>query len=336
MSSLEPKHPTVRLFVRISVVALVIGCVVAAIVAEGDRISSINWRFSPGWLAFCLICLIAFEMCHIEIWRFMMRSLGGEIEPRRARAIWSTTLLARYVPTSMLMALGRVALAEREGVSKRITLASIVYELALTVITSLAMSVYLVLKLDWFDAHEYLRWLTIAIPLVGLVCLHPAIFHRVADAVFKRMGRDPLPLSLGFGKVLVFALAYFVSFIIAGCSVWAMAHVLHPLGPDDTAAAIASYGLGYIAGVIAFVIPGSLGAREAGIALGLSLVVPGPVAVATAIAVRLLQMGVEVLYAVVTPLLARRGPAARRRASRRKRADAEVAAAGEVQAPPTS
>ncbi|MEA2459734.1 MAG: glycosyltransferase 2 family protein [Thermoleophilaceae bacterium] len=309
MSSLEPKHPAVRLAVRIAVVVLVVGSLAGAIVAESGRIASIDWRFSPGWLGLCLLSLLAFQLLHIEIWRLMLRSLGGQIEPRRARAIWSATLLARYVPTSMLMAVGRVALSEREGVSKRVTLASVVYEFALTFITALALAVYLVLKLDWFDAHQFVRYLAIALPVAGLVCLHPAIFHRVADFIFKRMGRDPLPLSLGFGRVLEFAAMYIVSFIVAGCSVLAMAHALHPLGAGDSAAAIASYGLGYVAGVLAFVIPGSLGAREAGVALGLSAVLPGAVAVAVAIAVRLLQMGVEVLYAVVTPLIARRGRA---------------------------
>jgi uncharacterized membrane protein YbhN (UPF0104 family) len=309
MSSLEPKHPAVRLAVRIAVVVLVVGSLAGAIVAESGRIASIDWRFSPGWLGLCLLSLLAFQLLHIEIWRLMLRSLGGQIEPRRARAIWSATLLARYVPTSMLMAVGRVALSEREGVSKRVTLASVVYEFALTFITALALAVYLVLKLDWFDAHQFVRYLAIALPVAGLVCLHPAIFHRVADFIFKRMGRDPLPLSLGFGRVLEFAAMYVVSFIVAGCSVLAMAHALHPLGAGDSASAIASYGLGYVAGVLAFVIPGSLGAREAGVALGLSAVLPGAVAVAVAIAVRLLQMGVEVLYAVVTPLIARRGRA---------------------------
>jgi uncharacterized membrane protein YbhN (UPF0104 family) len=238
----------------------------------------------------------------------MLRALGGEVEPRRGRAIWSATLLARYVPTSMLMAVSRVALAEGEGVAKRVTLASLAYEFALTFITSLGLAVYVVLQLPWFEQHEYLRWLALALPIVGLISLHPAIFHRVADHGLKRMGRDPLPLSLGFGQVLGLAILYAGSYLVAGFSVLAMAHVLYPLGPGDNFAAIASYGLGYVAGVIAFVIPGSLGAREAGIALGLSLVMPAAVAVAVAIAVRVLQMGVEVLFAVVTPLLARRAP----------------------------
>lgn len=307
MSSLEPKHPGLRLALRIGLVLLVLGSVAAAIAAESGQVASIDWHFSPGWLALCLVSLLAFQLLHIEAWRLILRALGGEVEPRRARAIWSTTLLARYVPTSMLMAVGRVALCEREGVSKRVTLASVVYEFAFTVITALALAVYLVLELSWFDSHELLRYLAIAVPLAGLACLHPAIFHRVADHLFKRLGREPLPLSLGFGRVLEFAALYLVSFVVAGCAVLAMAHALHPLSAADSAFAIASYGLGYVAGVIAFVIPGSLGAREAGVALGLSAVLPGAVAVAVAIAVRLLQMGVEVLYAVVTPLLARRG-----------------------------
>jgi hypothetical protein len=306
ISSLEPKHPGVRTAVRVAIVVLVVGSVVAAVAAESGRIGSIDWHFSPGWLALCLLSLLAFQLCHIEIWRLMLHALGGDVEPRRARAVWSTTLLARYVPTSMLMAVGRVSLCEREGVSKRVTLASVVYEFALTFIAALALASYLVIRLDWFDHHELLRYVALALPIIGLVCLHPALFHRCADWLFGRLGRDPLPLSLGFGRVLEFAAMYLVSFIVAGCAVLAMAHTLHPVSASDTAAVVASYGLGYVAGVLAFVIPGSLGAREAGIALGLSAVMPTTVAVAVAVAVRLLQMGVEGLYAVVTPLLARR------------------------------
>jgi hypothetical protein len=314
VSSLEPKHPIARLALRVGLVALIAACIVLAIVKESSRIGAIEWRFQPLWLALCLAALLAFQLCHIEIWRFMLRALGGTIEPRRARSIWSATLLARYVPTSALMAVGRVALSEREGVPKRVTLASVAYEFALTFIASLALCAWLLWRLPALDAHAWVRWLGTALPIAGIVCLHPAIFHRVTDMALKRAGRPPLPLSLPFGRVIEFLVMYVVSFVIAGVSVLAMAHALHPLAASDTYAAIASYGLGYVAGVIAFVIPGSLGAREAGVALGLSAVLPGPVAVAVAIAVRLLQMGVEVLYAAVTPLLARRRSSAVARA----------------------
>jgi glycosyltransferase 2 family protein len=308
-SSLEPKHPALRLALRVGVAALVVACVVLAITQEAGHIADIHWRFQPAWLALCLAALVLFEFLHIELWRLVLRVLGGEIEPRRARAIWSTTLLARYVPTSALMAVGRVALSEREGVPKRVTLASVVYELAFTLIGALALCVYLVWRLPALDDHQVARWAA-TIALVGaVVALHPAIFHRVADYAFKRMRRAPLPLSIPFGRVVELSVAYVVSFVVAGVAVLAMAQALHGLDAADTYTAIASYGLGYVAGVIAFVIPGSLGAREAGVALGLSAALPWTVAVAVAIAVRLLQMGVELAYAAVTPVIARRAPA---------------------------
>lgn len=305
-SSFEPKHPGLRLALRVGVVAVVIACVAFAIAKEAGRIGEIDWRFEPGWLALCIAALLLFQFLHIELWRLILRVMGVHIEPRRARAIWSTTLLARYVPTSALMAVGRVALSEREGVPKRVTLASVVYELAFTVFSALVLCAYLLWRLPALDDHEWVRWLATGATIVGIASLHPAIFHRVADHAFRRMGRSPLPLSIPFGRVLELTVMYVVSFVVAGVSVLAMAQALHGLPAGDTYTAIASYGLGYVAGVVAFVIPGSLGAREAGVALGLSAALPWTVAVAVAIAVRLLQMGVELSWAGVTPVIARR------------------------------
>jgi hypothetical protein len=312
VSSLEPKHPGLRMALRIVVVVLVLASLGIAIASEADRIDEIDWRFSPGWLGLCLVALIAFEATHIELWRLIMHWLGQDIRAPRARAIWSTTLLARYVPTSALMAVGRVALAEREGVPKRTTLASVAYELAFTVVSSLALCAYLLWRLPALDDHQWVRWLATAVPIVGVLTLHPGFFHRIADAALIRMGKAPLPLSLDFRRVFELSVLYVGSFLVAGVAVLGMSHALtNNLDAGDTYAVIASYALGYIAGVIAFVIPGSLGAREAGLALGLSAVMPATLAIAVAIALRLIQMGVEVLYAVVAPLIARSADAGR-------------------------
>ena len=312
VSSLEPKHPGLRLALRVVVVLLVLGSLGIAIASEADRIDEIDWSFSPGWLALCLVALIAFEATHIELWRLIMHWLGEDIPAPRARSIWSTTLLARYVPTSALMAVGRVALAEREGVPKRITLASVAYELAFTIVSSLALCAYLLWRLPALDDHNWVRWLATAVPIFGVLALHPGFFHRITDAALKKMGKAPLPLSLGFRKVFELSVLYIGSFLVAGVAVLGMSHALtNTIDAGDTYAVLASYALGYIAGVIAFVIPGSLGAREAGLALGLTAVMPATVAIAVAIALRLFQMGVEVLYAVVMPMIARSADAGR-------------------------
>jgi hypothetical protein len=66
------------------------------------------------------------------------------------------------------------------------------------------------------------------------------------------MGRPPLPLSLGFGRVIEMTVLYTISFVVAGIAVWGMTQALYDLPAEDTYAAIASYALGYVVGVIGF------------------------------------------------------------------------------------
>jgi len=229
----------------------VAACLDFALASQRSSLPDIEWRFQPGWLALSVPCLLAFQWMHIELWRGMLHSLGGTLPRWKAWSIWSTTLLARYVPTSALMAVGRIALSQREGVSKRVCTASVAYEVAFTFIAAVAVSTYLVLTLPAFEEHS-LRWLVLAVP-------------------------------------------------VAGVAVLAMTHALHEVPADETAVLVASYSLGFAAGVIAFVLPGALGAREAGVAVAVATAVPAAVALAVALVVRLVQIGVELLYAGVMP-----------------------------------
>lgn len=286
---------------------LVAGCLAFALATQWSKLPDIAWRFRPGWLALSLVGLVAFQWMHIELWRGMLHSLGGTLSPWKGRSIWSTTLLARYVPTSALMAVGRIALSEREGVPKRVSTASVVYEVAFTFTAAVAVSTYLVLTLPAFEEHT-LRWLVLIIPVAGLLVLHPRFFHALVDRVLRRFGREPLPISLAFPSVLAFFALFVVSFLVAGISVLAMTHALYDVPASDTTVLVASYSLGFAAGVIGFVLPGALGAREAGVAVAVAAVVPTAVALAVALVVRLVQVGVELLFAAVMPVIARRRP----------------------------
>ncbi len=116
----------------VAVAVVVAACLGFALASQWSSPPDIEWRFRPGWLALSLLCLLAFQWLHIELWRGMLHSLGGTLPRWKARSIWSTTLLARYVPTSALMAVGRIALSQREGVPRRISTASVLYEVAFT------------------------------------------------------------------------------------------------------------------------------------------------------------------------------------------------------------
>jgi uncharacterized membrane protein YbhN (UPF0104 family) len=69
---------------------------------------------------------------------------------------------------------------------------------------------------------------------------------------------------------------------------------------------VAAYSVGFAASLVAFILPGGLGARETALAAALAPALPFTVAIAVAVAVRLVQMAVEVAFAFVTPVLAKR------------------------------
>jgi hypothetical protein len=151
-----------------------------------------------------------------------------------------------------------------------------------------------------------LRWLAVAIPVIVLIALDPAVFHRLADATLRRLGRPTLPFSLSRREVLWLTFLFVLSFLVAGVAVYSFAQAIHGVDADDVGTVFGAYSVGFAASVIAFVLPGGLGAREGAMAAALAPALPFTVGLAVAVGVRLLQMAVEVLYAAVTPLVARR------------------------------
>jgi hypothetical protein len=190
-------------------------------------------------------------------------------------------------------------------VPKRVCGASIVYELGFTFGGAAALGAYFVVSLPSLQ-DQPVRWLALAAPVLSLVALDPAIFHRIADAALTRLGRATLPLSLSRPQVLGFFSAFVASFLIAGFAVYAFAEAIHGVSGNDIPTTIGAYSVGFAASVVAFVLPGGLGAREGAMAAALSPVLPLGAALAVAVGIRLAQMIVEVLYATVTPVLARR------------------------------
>ncbi len=286
------------------VVAVAVGLALA-IASQWSKLPDVQWRFEPAWLAAAVLALIAFQWVHAQLWVSMIHALGTPIPSLRGIAVWSITLLGRYVPTNVALAAGRMALAEREGVPKRVCAASLVYELSFTFAGAAIVGAYFVVTLPDLEGVPA-RWAVLAIPAVTLVLLDPAVFHRLADATLRRLGRATLPISLSRAQVGWFTLLFSGSFLVAGFAVYAFAEALHGVPTGDAGTAVGAYSVGFAASVIAFLLPGGLGAREAAMTAALSPILPVTVALAVAVAVRLAQMAVEVLYAVGTPLLARR------------------------------
>ena len=303
--SREPAHPRARWALRVGLVLVVAIFVALAVGGQWSRLPDFPWRLEPAWIGLAVLGFAVLLALHAEGWRQILIGMGHRLPSPLTRAIWAKSILARYVPTNALLVVTRVTLTGREGVPQRIALASIVYELSMQVAAALTVGAYFVVELDALREVPA-RFLVVLVPVVAVIGLHPVIFHRIVDWVFARLGREALPLSLSFARVLAITALYAVSFLVAGAAVGAFSQGLYPIDPAGILALLASWSVGFGLAVVAFFSPAGLGAREAGLATALAAAMPTEVAVALAVLIRILVTSVELVFAGVSTLWARR------------------------------
>lgn len=304
-------RPRMKLAIELAVVALVVAFLAIFLATQWSALPDYDWRFEPGWLAVSAIAVAGFYMASAQVWLGLVAALGEQLDGTAGRAIYGKSLVARYVPTSALALVGRVVLAEREGVSKRVTLASVAYELGCSLTAAVAVGSYFVVTLPALEGSPA-RWAILAVVPLALAGLHPRVFRPLADRALRMLGREPLPAALPFGKVLLFVLLISLLWSMIGFGLYAFAAALHPLDLADLPFVAASYAVGFCVAVLTFIVPAGLGSRDAALAAGLDVVVPGSVAIAIAVAFRIFQTSVELLWVGAVTWHARRRSRAQR------------------------
>ena len=306
LGDVRPTHPAARFALQWGIAGLIFSFLVWFVVRQWSKLPDFDWRFSPGWLALSAAAVAGFYFLQSEYWRVILHALGQDIPSRPGRAIWGKSILARYVPTNALMVVGRVVMAERQGVSKRVCLASIVYELVLGFGTAVIVGAYFVIKLPSLQ-DQPARWAILAVIPIVLTVLHPRVFGPLANFGLRKLGREPLPQTLPFGRVLEIAVLYMISWGMIGLGVFAFASALQSIDLSDFPYIAAAYPVAFCVAVLTFVVPSGLGTRDAALATAMTAALTGTVATAIAVGFRIFQTAIELLYVAVVVGLGRRG-----------------------------
>jgi len=283
-----------------------------SVISQVGDIKDFDWRFSPGWLAASIACLLIFQLMHAALWTGLVRATGGDLPLGAGVRIFSVSLLTRYVPTQILMAVTRLSMLASRGVPRSIAAASLAYEFPLAVGSSFALSVAFLIDLPELEHHEW-RWLVLLAPVALLSLLHPRVVDAIESRLSARLKVESDHLTLPLVRLVPFVAGYVTSFAVAGLGVYAFARSVYP-GAHLDLRVLTSYAIGYSAAVLAFFIPGGLGARDGATATALAAVMPSQVAIATAVGIRLAQTLIELAYAATTELLHRRRARLRRSA----------------------
>jgi hypothetical protein len=305
IGDVQPKSPVAKFALQWGLAGLIFGFLIFFVVKQWNKLPDFDWRFSPGWLALSGLAVAAFYFVQSEYWRVILHSLGEDIPARPGRSIWGKSILARYVPTNALMVVGRVVMSERYGVTKRVCLASVVYELVLGFGTAVMVGAYFVIKLPSLQ-DQPARWAIIALVPIVLTVLHPRVFGPLANYGLRKLGREPLPKTLPFARVLQMAVLYLISWAIIGLGVFAFASALQSIDASDFPYIAAAYPVAFCVAVLTFIVPSGLGTRDAALATAMTAVLTGTVATAIAVAFRIFQTAIELLYVATVVAIGKR------------------------------
>jgi glycosyltransferase 2 family protein len=225
----------------------------------------------PGWLALSAGLYLLGLGGSVWFWFHLLRTFGERPDgPATVRAYYIGHL-GKYVPGKGWAVLLRGNLLRGPGVRLGVAILTAFYEV-LTMMASAALVAAVLFAVQPPDAASGLALhpVLVGVLLLGMmgIPLLPAVFNRLVGRLAARFQTiESYRLPRLRGTTLLWGLAATgCGWVVLGASLWATVQAAvpepEPLTPATWARYTAMVGLSYVAGFLAFILPGGVGVRE--------------------------------------------------------------------------
>ncbi len=287
---------------QIALIAAIVYFLVTYLARSWGSVRQYEWSFAPAWMALSAVAFLIFYLMQGIAWWLVLRGFALRVGLAVSLSTWGKSIVARYVPGSVFMFVGRAWLSHRHGLPVDRVSAAMVYEQALGLCSALVTVAAL------FPFWEYEKRATalslLAVP-VFVALLHPRVFLPLARWGLRLLRRPPLEATLGFGRVLALLVFFVASWFVAGVGAWSLARAVADPGAGALPFVTVAYAFAYVAGMAAFIFPSGIGVREAVLTASLARRLPGGVALAWALLLRLWVTAVELVFVGLVVLIER-------------------------------
>lgn len=303
-----PRSRRVRLALQLGLALLIFGFLVLTVINQWSEIQSEGVHFRVGWLIPGIVILPIYFAISALGWDLTLRFMGHRLGVGRAQVAWGQPLLARYVPGSVLYVLGRVLLSERAGVPRRITIASIVYEQAISATSAVVVAAYFIIKHPDLQGDTW-RWGVLLLIPLAIAILHPKVFGPLANRGLRALGREPLPEVISLRGVIALIVFYSLNWVVVAVGIYCIARSVTNIPFEDLLLVGSAQAIGYFAALVTLVAPAGLGVRDAAFAWAVKAALPTKsfaLGSLIAIAVRGVMTVGEVIYVGAVTALGKR------------------------------
>ena len=219
---------------------------------------------------------------------------------------------AKYLPGGVWGYLGRVYLYKKEGMSAGDAAKSVLLETVLILLSGIFISLCSLffiesIPLVGWVSNKYIRFTGIIVLILLLLVIHPKILNRIMDVMPYRMKPNSFKFNYKYRSILKPALYLIFFWLCVGISFWlfirSFIYIDLKLLPMITGIFVISW----IIGLLVFISPGGLGAREACLVLFLNLYLPFYFSTFIAVAARVWWVIGEFVWGLLVYVWARSG-----------------------------
>lgn len=262
---------------RYVLLATVIGFAIFYLVSQWDEVSQAVKVIAPASIILSLLFVAIGLGFGTLSWIIILNGLGPRVPVLRAAQILLVGQLGKYVPGSVWSYVMQMELGRQYGVARPRVLITSLYAAGVGVVASLILGA-LALPIMLRENAELL-WLFALLP-IGLVCLHPRVMTWLASLVLRIFRRPPLDHVVSFNVVAGALGTALVSYICFGVHIFLLVNSL--VDPDFGTLVLltGAMSIGFTAGLVAFLLPSGLGAREAVLIGAMTLLLTLPEAAA--------------------------------------------------------
>lgn len=303
-----PRSRKVRLALQVLLALLIFGFLVLTVIDQWSEIQDEGVHFHVGWLVPALVILPFFFVLSAYGWDLTLRFLGYRLGFGRAQVAWGQPLLARYVPGSVLYVLGRILLSEKAGIPRRITIASIVYEQAISATSAVIVASYFIIQHPDLQGDAW-RWGVLLLIPIAIAVLHPKVFGPLANRALQAFGREPLPGVIPLRGVIALIAFYTLNWAVIALGLYCVARSVTFIPFEDVVLVGSAQAIGYVAALVTLIAPAGLGVKDAAFAWAMKAALPSKsfaLGSLIAIAVRGVLTVAELIYVGIVTVLGRR------------------------------
>ncbi|MEE9456807.1 MAG: lysylphosphatidylglycerol synthase domain-containing protein [bacterium] len=259
-----------------------------------------GWRPPrAGLLVAAALALLGSYLYLYKVSLVVLRRVGNRLSFRAGLRPFFYSLLGRYVPGRVAVALGKIYLYEKRGVPRSAAALAVTYENVFAAVGGVAVALALAAAL-LTGAFSWTAFGLAAAGALALVMLiQPAVLQRLLAWPLKKMRLGVISAEMLIGRrwSAAFALAYAAYCISLGVFFAFFAAAFVPLGAAAAAQVGAAYVAAAVLGYVAVFAPSGLGVREGLLIIMLQRYMPPGDAAFLAVASRIVAVAAELLLA---------------------------------------